>query len=152
MSERCNIDLQMMSGCVLSLKVNYLLSYLQCNGLLELQTENKNITLAPCMNQSSWSEQKSRWCFSISNDKRFSDWDSWYWDREHVLNVSECALPHKINICGPQIWITEIEYYQKMSSHAQIRPQGAEKQLIVKLMWWWVVGGMQPIPVTAIAF
>ena len=27
-----------------------------------------------------------------------------------------------------QIWIPEIEYYQKMSSHAQIGPQGAEKQ------------------------
>ena len=29
----------------------------------------------------------------------------------------------------PQIWIPETEYYQKVSSHAQIRPQGAEKQL-----------------------
>ena len=29
----------------------------------------------------------------------------------------------------PQIWIPEAEYYQKVSSHAQIRPQGAEKQL-----------------------
>ena len=28
----------------------------------------------------------------------------------------------------PQIWIPEIEYYQKMFSHAQIGPQGAEKQ------------------------
>ena len=28
-----------------------------------------------------------------------------------------------------QIWIPEIEYYQKVSSHAQIGPQGAEKQL-----------------------
>ena len=27
----------------------------------------------------------------------------------------------------PQIWIPEIEYYQKMASHAQIGPQGAEK-------------------------
>ena len=27
-----------------------------------------------------------------------------------------------------QIWISEIEYYQKVSSHAQIGPQGAEKQ------------------------
>ena len=26
------------------------------------------------------------------------------------------------------IWIPEIEYYQIVSSHAQIRPQGAEKQ------------------------
>ena len=28
-----------------------------------------------------------------------------------------------------QIWIAEVEYYQKLSSHAQIGPQGAEKQL-----------------------
>ena len=28
-----------------------------------------------------------------------------------------------------QIWIPEIEYYQKVSSHAQIWPQGAEKLL-----------------------
>ena len=28
----------------------------------------------------------------------------------------------------PQIWIPEIECYQKMFSHAQIGPQGAEKQ------------------------
>ena len=27
-----------------------------------------------------------------------------------------------------QIWIPEIEYYQKLSSHAQIGAQGAEKQ------------------------
>ena len=30
--------------------------------------------------------------------------------------------------CRPQIWIPEIEYYQKISSHAQIESQGAEKQ------------------------
>ena len=52
------------------------------------------------------------------------------------------------NSCG-QIWIPEIEYYQKMSSHAQIEPQGAE------VMWvgGWVVvvggGGMQPNPETS---
>ena len=38
---------------------------------------------------------------------------------------------HKILVCIPQIWISEIEYYQKMSSHAQIRPQGAEIESIV---------------------
>ena len=27
----------------------------------------------------------------------------------------------------PQIWIPEIEYYQKVVSHAQIWPQGAKK-------------------------
>ena len=31
----------------------------------------------------------------------------------------------------PQSWIPETEYYQKMSSHAQIRPQGAEIESIV---------------------
>ena len=33
--------------------------------------------------------------------------------------------------CRHQIWIPETEYYQKMSSHAQIRPQGAEIESIV---------------------
>ena len=28
-----------------------------------------------------------------------------------------------------QIWIPEIEYFQKVSSHAQIGPQAAQKQL-----------------------
>ena len=44
---------------------------------------------------------------------------------------------HKILERRPQIWIPEIEYYQIMSSHAQIGPRGN----YVKLMW--VVGGMQ---------
>ena len=34
---------------------------------------------------------------------------------------------------GPQIWIPETEYYQKVSSHAQIGPQGAEKSCCG---WW----------------
>ena len=38
-------------------------------------------------------------------------------------------MPRKILVRRPQIWIAEIEYYEKMSSHAQIGPQGAEKQL-----------------------
>ena len=46
----------------------------------------------------------------------------------------------------PHIWIAEIEYYEKMSSHTQIRPQGAEKQLRKV----WVVGGVQPNTNTAI--
>ena len=33
--------------------------------------------------------------------------------------------------CRPQIWIPETEYYQKMSSHAQIKPQEAEIESIV---------------------
>jgi len=43
----------------------------------------------------------------------------------------------------PQIWIPETEYYQKVSSHAQIGPQGAEKQLrkVNVVGGWWVVGG-----------
>ena len=43
----------------------------------------------------------------------------------------------------PHIWIAEIEYCQKMSSHAQIGPQGAEKQLSKVNVggWWWVGGG-----------
>ena len=42
----------------------------------------------------------------------------------------------------PQIWIAEIEYYEKMSSHAQIEPQGAEKQP----GWVYVVGGGGMLP------
>ena len=43
---------------------------------------------------------------------------------------------------APQIWIPETEYYQKVSSHAQIGPQGAEKQLRkVVVGGWWVGGG-----------
>ena len=43
------------------------------------------------------------------------------------------------------LWISETEYYQKVSSHAQIRPQGAEKQLRKVVVgggggWWWGVG------------
>ena len=34
-------------------------------------------------------------------------------------------------MCRPQIWIPEIEYYIKMSSHAQIWPQGAKIERIV---------------------
>ena len=36
----------------------------------------------------------------------------------------KCRLGHKMG----QIWIPEIEYSQKVSSHAQIGPLGAEKQ------------------------
>ena len=36
-----------------------------------------------------------------------------------------------------QIWIPEIEYYQIVSSHAQIWPLGTEKQL-KKLIGGWV--------------
>ena len=43
----------------------------------------------------------------------------------------------------PQIKIPEIEYYQIVSSHAQIWPQGAEKQqsnvnVVGGIGWWWV--------------
>ena len=41
----------------------------------------------------------------------------------------------------PQIKIPEVEYYQKVSSDAQIGPQGAEKQQSKVNVggWWWVV-------------
>ena len=45
--------------------------------------------------------------------------------------------------------MAEIEYYEKMSSHAQIGPQGAEKQL----SWVYVGGGgMLPKLVTSRSF
>ena len=48
----------------------------------------------------------------------------------------------------PQIWIPETEYYQKVASHAQIRPQGGEKQLRKVRVgggwwWWWGVFGQR---------
>ena len=43
--------------------------------------------------------------------------------------MSSCVLPRKIHVHRPQIKIPEIEFYQIVSSHAQISPQGAEKQL-----------------------
>ena len=43
---------------------------------------------------------------------------------ENQLRISDDKL------CSTaQIYIPEIGYYQKVSSHAQILPQGAEKQL-----------------------
>ena len=33
--------------------------------------------------------------------------------------------------CTPQILIPETEFYQKMSSHAKIKPQGAEIDIII---------------------
>ena len=49
-------------------------------------------------------------------------------------------------VLRPQIWIPEIEYYQKMSSHAQTQgPHGAEKELIKVYLgagwwyWWYLV-------------
>ena len=41
----------------------------------------------------------------------------------------------------PQLCNSEIEYYQKVSSHAQIGPQGAEKQLRKVRVGGWVGGG-----------
>ena len=46
-----------------------------------------------------------------------------------------------------QIWIPEIEYYQKLSSHAQIGAQGAEKQ---QRKVYVVVGGMEGITETVL--
>ena len=37
-------------------------------------------------------------------------------------------MPRKICVRRPQIKIPDVEYYQKVSSDAQIWPQGAEKQ------------------------
>ena len=42
--------------------------------------------------------------------------------------MSYCLLPCKILVHRLQIWIPEIEYYQKMFSHAQIGPKGDQKQ------------------------
>ena len=50
---------------------------------------------------------------------------------------SRLYIDHCLNM---YIYLPEIEYYQKVSSHAQIRQQGAFKQLRkVKVLGCWVV-------------
>ena len=80
-------------------------------------------------------------CQDWTNSTRYT-----YWVLKRVL-VRIAAL-----CCArrPQIWIPETEYYQKVSSHAQIGPQGAEKQLRKVVVggwvggWWWWVFGQRP--------
>ena len=45
-----------------------------------------------------------------------------------VIMTALTTVACRILVERPQIWIAEIEYYKKMSSHAQIGLQGAEKQ------------------------
>ena len=47
-----------------------------------------------------------------------------------------CLNAHYHKVHDAPIWIPEIESTKKVSSHAQIWPEGAEKQLKVKLGWW----------------
>ena len=90
--------------------------------------------------------------------KSISDLDSWDWvlsksvftcsnwttgSRETAKDIKWSIVRIAALLCASwsQIWIPEIEYYQKVSSHAQIWPQGAEKQLskvVVGGWWWWV--------------
>ena len=42
---------------------------------------------------------------------------------------ADAEIMKTVHLRRPNIWIPEIEYCQKMPSHAQIGPQGAEKQL-----------------------
>ena len=58
-------------------------------------------------------------CLDWTQNTRYTDWViKWVIVR---IAVYFCASLS-------QIWIPEIEYYQKVSSHAQIGPLGAEKQ------------------------
>ena len=69
----------------------------------------------------------------------------WTTDTRDTKCVLKWVLVRIAAFCcahGPQIWIPETEYYQKVASHAQIRPQGAEKQLRkVRVGGGWVGGG-----------
>ena len=61
---------------------------------------------------------KGGWAF-WTQDTRDTDW---------VLKWVLVCIAAFCCVRQYQIWIPEIEYYQKMASNAQIRPQGAEKQ------------------------
>ena len=72
------------------------------------------------------------------------DWTPDTRDTECVLKWVLARIAAFCCARRPQIWIPETEYYQKVSSHAQIGPQGAEKQLRkvnVGGGGGWVVGG-----------
>ena len=55
------------------------------------------------------------------------DWTKDTRDTERVLKWVIVRIAAFCCAQQPQIWIPEIEYYQKMAWHAQIGPQGAEK-------------------------
>ena len=57
---------------------------------------------------------------------------NWTKDTRDTKGVLKWVLVRIAAFCCArqyQIWTPEIEYYQKMTSHAQIRLQGAEKHL-----------------------
>ena len=63
------------------------------------------------------------------NGLKHRDWTP---DTRDTKCVLKWVLVRSAAFCcahRPQIWIPETEYCQKVSSHAQIRPQGAEKLL-----------------------
>ena len=74
----------------------------------------------------------------------------WTTDTRDTKCVLKWVLVRIAAFCcahGPQIWIPETEYYQKVASHAQIRPQGAEKPLSkVNVVWWGLGCGMRWLP------
>ena len=55
------------------------------------------------------------------------DWATETKDRNRVLKWVLMRIATFFCASQYQIWIPEIEYSQKVSSHAQIWPQGAEK-------------------------
>ena len=80
------------------------------------------------------------------------DWTPDTRDTECVLKWVLARIAAFCCARRPQIWIPETEYYQKVSSHAQIGPQGAEKQLrkvVVGGGGWVVVVGVWPKTRTA---
>ena len=77
------------------------------------------------------------------NGLKHRDWTPDTRDRKCVLKWVLVRIAALCCATRPQIWIPETKYYQKVSSHAQIGPQGAEKQLRkVVVGGCWVVGGV----------
>ena len=78
----------------------------------------------------------------LTNGLIHLDWTPDTRDTECVLKWVLARIAAFCCARRPQIWIPETEYYQKVSSHAQIGPQGAEKQLrkvnVGGWWWWWV--------------
>ena len=60
-----------------------------------------------------------------------SDTDFWYNQLELLQWHGRLLMFADTYVRRPKIWIPEIKYYQKMSSHAPIRHQGAEIESIL---------------------
>ena len=79
--------------------------------------------------QYSYSDLDSWDSVDAKNGLTHLDWTPDTRDTKCVLKWVLVRIAALCCATRPQIWIPQTEYYQKVSSHAQIWPQGAEKQL-----------------------